>query len=250
MKIQLIGFDNELNPNYKLNLVSEIINSSDADLILFPGHTLRDEDDMVYVEGEITNDKPIVVVEMIDSCPTSCLHLHNALYLIRDGLFEDMYTSQIFANHEDINKNHILMAKLMDEIPRRQIECCGKRITILQCGETALLASAKAEGYKASFRFKDNPELNKRYEAMLASTDIFLNPIHTPQGEQGVMAQRRATLSADKRYYLSTCSLSYELSGKLKSKSLQYVWHNGEELTIKPDIHEDDGYVSRIVDID
>ena len=80
----------------------------------------------------------------------------------------------------------ILMEKLLDEIPRRQFECCGKRFTVLLCGETALLASTKAEGYKASFRFKSNQKLNKRYEQLLASTDVFLNPIHDLQGEQGL----------------------------------------------------------------
>ena len=249
MKIQLIGFDYGLNPNYKLDLVKETVNSSDADLILFPGHTLRDYDDLVYLEGNISNDKSTVVVEMIDSFPTTCLHLHNALFLIREGLFEDMYTSQIFATAKDINRNHVLMSKLLDEIPRRQFECCGKHITVLHCGETALLASDKAEGYKASFRFKDESELNERYEKMLASTDIFLNPIHDLQGEQGVMAQRRATLSSGGRYYFSTCELNEGMWGKLSSKRIQYAWYDGQELTIKPDIHEDDCYVSRVIEI-
>ena len=84
---------------------------------------------------------------------------------------------------------------------------------------------------------------------MLASTDIFLNPVHTPQGEQGVMAQRRATLSAEGRYYFLTGSLPDEKSGRLNNKSLQYAWHNGQELAVKPDIHKDDGYVSRIIEI-
>ena len=249
MKIQLIGFEYDLNPNYKLELLKDIVNGSDADLILFPGHTLRNYDDLVYVEANITNDKSTVVVEIEDSYPTSCLHIHNALFLIREGLFEEMYTGQIFATAEDINRNHVLMTKLLNEIPLRQFECCGKRITVLHCGETALLASAKAEGYKASFRFKDNTELNERYEQMLASTDIFLNPIHDLQGEQGVMAQRRATLSSDGRYYFSTCALNHEMWGKLSSKRIQYAWHDGQELTIKPDIHEDDSYVSRIIEI-
>lgn len=249
MKIQLIGFDFDLNPNYKINLVKEIVNGSDANLILFPGHTLRDYEDLVYVEGDITNEKSTVVIEMTDAYPTSCLHLHNALFLIKEGFFEDMYTSQIFATAEDINGFEILMGKLLDEMPRRQFECCGKRITILQCGETALLASAKAEGYKASFRFKNNPELNERYEQMMATTDIFLNPIHDLQGEQGIMAQRRTTLSSDGRYYFSTCELNKEMWGKLSSKRIQYAWHDGKELNIKPDMHEDDGYVSRIIEI-
>ena len=248
MKVQLIGFDALINRIHKVELVKEIINSTDADLVLFPGHTLVDEDDVDYLWQEIENEKSTVVLEVKDSFPTGCLHLHNALLLWRDYGFEDMYTSQIFATADEIKGQELLMAKLFDELPRRQVECCGKRITVLHCGETALLASTKSDGYKAGFRFKDNLDLNARYEALLASTDIFLNPIHTPQGEQGVMAQRRATLSADGRYYFSTCSLPTEMYGKLKSKSIQYAWHDGQELSIKPEIHEDE-YVSRTVEI-
>lgn len=249
MKTQLIGFDFGLNPNYKLELFKEIVNGSDADLILFPGHTLRDFDDLYYLESDLTNIKSTVVLELIHHQATSCLYLHNALFLLREGAIVDLCTSQVFAKADEIKGDEVLMAKLLDEIPRRQFECGGKRITVLQCGETALLSSSKAEGYKAGFRYKDNAKLNERYEEMLASTDIFLNPIHTPQGEQGIMAQRRATLSTDGRYYLSTCSLSEDMPGKLKSKSLQYVWYNGQELLIKPEIHKDEGYVSRMVEI-
>ena len=250
MIIQLIGFDYNLNPNYKLDIFREVVNNSDANLILFPGHTLRDDNDVCYIESDITNKKTTVVLELKDSNPTSCLHLHNALYLWKSGRFVDMLTSQVFATADDIGGNEVLMAKLLDEIPRRQFECCGKRVTVLHCGETALLASSKGEGYKASFRFKNNPELNKRYESLLASTDVFLNPIHDLQGEQGVMSQRRVTLSADGRYYLSTCALNEEMEGSYTSKRLQYVFHDGKELTIKPDIHEEDGYVSRIIRIE
>lgn len=249
MRIQLIGFDYNLNPNYKLQLFKEIVNGSDADLILFPGHTLRDLNDLYYLEPDLTNEKSVVVLELIDHRATSCLYLHNALFLVQEGIAVDLYTSQIFATADEIKRDEVLMAKLLDEIPRRQFECCGKRITILQCGETALLESTKADGYKASFRFKDNSELNKRYEEMLASTDIFLNPIHDLQGEQGVMSQRRTTLSGDGRYYFSTCELNKEMAGKFTSKRIQYAWYNGKEMTILPEIYEEEMYVSRIIEI-
>lgn len=249
MKIQLIGFDFGLKLNQKRKLFIEIVNGSDADLILFPGHTLRDLADLYNIEPDLTNEKSMVVLELEDHYPTSCLHLQTALFLVREGMPEDLCTSQIFTTANEIDGDEVLMAKLLDEIPRRQFKCGGMRITVLQCGETALLASTKAEGYKASFRFKDNVELNKRYEEMLASTDIFLNPIHTPQGRQWVMAQRRATLSADGRYYFMTGSLPQKSAGKLRSKSLQYVWHDGKELTIQPVIHEKGMYVSRIIEI-
>ena len=114
MRIQHIGFDYNLNPNHKLDLVKEIINGSDEDLILFPGHTLRNYDDLDYLEDEITNTKSTAVLEIEDTCPTSCLHLHNALFLIKEGESEEMFTSQIFATAEDINGFDILMEKIAD----------------------------------------------------------------------------------------------------------------------------------------
>ena len=131
MKIQLIGFDSIMNPIRKVKLFKEIVNGSDADLILFPGHTLRNDDDIDYLWPEIENEKSTVVLEVRDSFPTDCLHLHNALFLWRDYGFEDMLTSQIFATSREISGQERLMARLFDELPRRQFECCGKRITVL-----------------------------------------------------------------------------------------------------------------------
>lgn len=250
MKIQLVGFDFCLNPNDRLDIVKEVINRSEADLILFPGHTLRDEDDIYYLSNKLTNIKSVVVLELEEADPTSCMHTRNELYIYRDGAFSDLYSSQIFSTADDIIGNEVLMEKFFDELFRRTLECCGKMITVLQCGETALLASSKADRYKASFRFKNNDKLNRRYEQMLNSTDIFLNPIHDLQGEQGVMAQRRITLSADGRYYFSTCALNEEMANNFSSKRLQYAYFNSAALSSEPYVNSELGYVSRVFEID
>jgi len=249
MIVQLIGFDYNLNPNWKVDIFKEVVNNSDADLIVFPGHTLRDEDDLEYLEPLLSNKKSLVVLELEGSLPNNCLYLNNSLHILRKGKFEDMYTGQLFATADDIDGNEVLMEKFFDEVKRRRLECCGKRITVLHCGETALLASSKAEGYKASFRFKENKALNRMYEDLMSSTDVFLNPIHDLQGEQGIMSQRRAVLSGEGKYYFSTCALNEEMEGKYNSKRIQYIYHDGKELSITPDIHPDEGYVSRIIDI-
>ena len=79
-------------------------------------------------------------------------------------------------------------------------------------------------------------------------TDIFLNPIHTFQGHQNQISKRRAALSSGGRYYLSTASTN-KPEQSLRLKSLQYICHDGKELFIKPDIHKEEGYVSRIIEI-
>lgn len=248
MTIQLIGFD-VLSPSQKRNLFKKIVNESSADLILFPGNTFRNEADAMN-EG-IDNKHSVIITELGSASPTSCMGTTNELYIFKNGRPIDMFSCQIFATADDINQGgKTLMNKLLDELEsRRRFTCCDKSIVILQCGETALLACSKATGYKAEFRFKDDPEMNKRYEKLLSTTDIFLNPIHTVQGEQGIMNQRRITLSENGRYYLSTAALSDEMEGKLDSKRLQYIFHNGRKLTTTPYYGHNKGYVSRIISI-
>ncbi|NLZ18948.1 MAG: hypothetical protein GXY24_01585 [Bacteroidales bacterium] len=241
MKIQLISFSGDMNPNYQIASVIDIINNSEADLILFPGHTLRDENDRRYVEDSLTNKKVTAIIEMEED---GVMCSPNELFIYRKGKFEDMYTSQVFSKAEEVNGKTVLMEKLLDELPRRQFTCCEKRFTVLQCGESAIV-SDKGGG---EFQFKDNPGLNERFEKLMEETDVFLNPIHTIQGHQNHISRRRSVLSSGGRYYLSaSCTKKWEQ--ELTLKSLQYICHDGSELTIKPEVHKDERYVSRTIEI-
>lgn len=240
MKIQLISFSGELNPNYQMALIVNIINNSNADLILFPGNALRDADDRYYVEDHLTNENVTAIIEIQKD---GIMGSPNELFICREGELYDMYTSQVFSKAEHVNGNAVLMEKLLDEMTRRQFECCGKRFTVLQCGESAIV-SGKGGG---EFRFKENQTMNQRFERLMKDTDVFLNPIHTFQGRQNQISKRRSVLSSKGRYYLSAaCTESWEQD--LDLKSLQYICHDGKELTIKPEIHEE-GYVSRTIEI-
>lgn len=251
MKIQLIGFNYNLRMNKRLKIFVDIINKSNADLILFPGHTLRNEDDIDRVCKDITNTRPSVVFELKDADPTGFMHTNNELYLYKDGVFYDTYSNQHFATAQQIKNNEMLMGKLFDELPRRTLTISGKRITILQCGETSLLECKRDNDNQAEFRFADNELLNARYNEMLNSTDIFLNPIHLAQGgRQWLYNPKRITLSSNNRYYLSTSSLDKKAQGKLESKRIQYVYHNGEQVLVEPEISSDKSYVSRIIYIE
>ena len=64
MRIQLVGFDFNLNPIQKVEVFREVVNQSKADFILFPGHTLRDEDDLEYLKSRLTNKDSVVVLEL------------------------------------------------------------------------------------------------------------------------------------------------------------------------------------------
>ena len=182
---------------------------------------------------------------------TGFMHTNNELYLYKDGVFYDTYSNQHFATAQQIKNNEMLMGKLFDELPRRTLTISGKRITILQCGETSLLEGKRDNDNQAEFRFADNELLNARYNEMLNSTDIFLNPIHLAQGgRQWLYNPKRITLSSNNRYYLSTSSLDKKAQGKLESKRIQYVYHNGEQVLVEPEISSDKSYVSRIIYIE
>ena len=246
MKIQLIGFDYELNPNNKMDILVDAVNASGADLILFPGRTIRDMNDLFYAEQDITNKQSVAILEVEESMPTSCLLMHRALYMLHSGLFFDLYTSQLFETEEDIEGNEAIVDKLMDEMKRRQFACCGNRISVLLGGETALLRGA---GTDMAFRFGGNAALTRRFQGLLASTDIFLNPVGGMTEPRSITSQRLAALSADGRWCLTTGSLDRDRMGNFSDKGIQRIYHDGREVAVRPEIFAEDGYVSRTVEI-
>ena len=246
MKIQLIGFDYELNPNNKMDILVDAVNASNADLILFPARTLRDMNDLFYAEQDITNKQSVAILEVEESMPTSCLLMHRALYMLHTGLFFDLYTSQLFETEEDIEGNEAIVDKLMDEMRRRQFACCGNRISVLQGGETAIVSGT---GTSVDFRFSGNTVLSRRYQGMLASTDIFLNPVAGMTEPRSAASQRLAALSAGGRWCLTTGTLDRDRMGSFTDKGLQRIFHDGKEISVKPEIFAEEGYVSRTVDI-
>ena len=246
MKIQLIGFDYELNPNNKMDILVDAVNASNADLIIFPGRTIRDMNDLFYAEQDITNKQSVAILEVEESMPTSCLLMHRALYMLHTGLFFDLYTSQLFETEEDIEGNEAIVDKLMDEMKRRQFACCGNRISVLQGGETAILSGA---GTDMDFRFSSNAALARRFQALLASTDIFLNPVAGMTEPRSITSQRLAALSSDGRWCLTTGTLDRDHMGNFSDKGIQRIFHNGREIAVKPMVFDQEGYISRTIEI-
>lgn len=249
MIVQLIGFAYNLPARTRRCIVRDVINSSSANLILFPGHTLQDKNDVAYLKRSLVKRDLVAIFELEEGEPSSVMPTRNELMMYRDGKIEDLYTSQLFSTNDDLKGKPRLMEKFFDESPRRQFELLGKRITIIQCGENSFLVGSRENNLEAEFRFKDDPALVDRFNKMLKETDIFLNPIHPVQGEQGVMSRRRKFLSSDGRYYFSTCFLG-ENNKNLLIKSLQYAWYDGKELAIEPDKLVENRYVSRTIEIE
>lgn len=230
MKIQLVSFN--LNRRFdKAKEITSVINASNADIILFPGWTLNSVEDIDKIE--VYNKKSTVIFESKKGrvLPFSCFN--NELFCITGGNVVPLHTCQQFATSSEANSNELLVPNLIHELENnRKIIIDNRTFRIIQCGELNVLRNLQNNGNKVLFRFIDDSDLNKRFETILNETDCFLNPIHSPMGNQGKLKARRVFLSENGRGYFS---VSNSLNGNFGSKSVHYAYINGYELFRTPE---------------
>ncbi len=243
--IEIISFKINLTDKVRLNLTSKIINESTSDLLLFSGHTLDFVNDIESLREQIKNTKTEVILELKD---INSDMLRNCLYRISKGKLFSLNTNQIFATSGQIENNYELCRRLFYEFEsHRTLLINGMKILILQCGELNILKNYQNDNNRVEFRLSDDSLLNDIFENIIRTTDIFLNPIHTPMGNQGKMHKRREFLSQNEKYYFST-SNTKENSVDLSLESLQYAYHNG--LPIEPiEVKQMTNSISRIFEI-
>ena len=228
MIVQLVSYKSTLRADSKLRHTAEIINSSKADLILFAGHTLVSHYDVDELNMFIDNDKITAVIEVKENAISELNPLSNSLFLLQNGVVKDMYTYQIFRDSETIRAYPELGEHLMLELETRRIfSAANRNVSIIQCGENNILRNIQSEGNRAVFRFEDDTVLNQRFADFLNNTDIILNPIHSPMGNQAKMRKRREFFSNHNRAYFSTANFDGEES--IYNKSVQYACINGKE---------------------
>jgi hypothetical protein len=227
MKMQLISFAFGLRYNTRLNLVVDIINQSNADLILFSGYTLGLEEHVLMLKKRIVNKRITSVFELKGDGGG---YENNRQYLLSNGLVKKLRTHQLFAESNEIKNNKKLAEGFIDELIRtRHFEVNGAKVLLLLCGENNILKNKQNEGNKVVFRFNEDKQLTKRFNDIIKQTQIVLNPIHTPMGNQGKMHERRKWLSENNRYYFSA-SNTKKTNKNLHLKSLQYAYFNGEPI--------------------
>jgi hypothetical protein len=243
--IEIISFKSNLTDKVRLNLTLKIINESTSDLLLFSGHTLDFVNDIESLREQIKNTKTEVILELKD---INSDMLRNCLYRISKGKLFSLNTNQIFATSGQIENNYELGRRLFYEFEsHRTLLINGMKILILQCGELNILKNYQNDNNRVEFRLSDDSLLNDIFENIIRTTDIFLNPIHTPMGNQGKMHKRREFLSQNEKYYFST-SNTKENSVDLSLESLQYAYHNG--LPIEPiEVKQMTNSISRIFEI-
>ena len=228
MVIQLVSFKSTLRADSRLRHTAEIINSSKADLILFAGHTLASHWDIDELNTLIDNDKTIAVIEVKENAISVLNPVCNSLFLLQNGVAKDMFTHQLFSDSKNISTYRELGEHLMLELEtRRNFSAANRNVSIIQCGENNILRNIQSEGNRAVFRFDNDAIMNQRFADFLNNTDIILNPMHSPMGNQGKMRKRREFFSDNNRAYFSTANFEDEES--IYNKSVQYACINGKE---------------------
>lgn len=237
MKIELVSYVIKDHVRYepldeeRLNKVINLINSSEADLIVFAGWTLDLLDDLPILLNHITNKKTAICLEIFDESQETVNA--NKGFVIVDGEVVNVEMSQQFSTSGEVNKNDVLIKELLDKLETdRKFDVKGKSCLWLSCGELNILKNLQGKGNKVVFRSVDK-QLDARFNTLLDQSDLIINPIHSPMGNQGKMSKRREFLSAKGKVYLSTSNV-YAKKGKsndqLLSYKLQYVLKDGEQL--------------------
>ncbi|MGZ2371721.1 hypothetical protein ACXR6G_18225 [Ancylomarina sp. YFZ004] len=229
MNIQLVSYLENLSPSIKTQLTAEIYNRSNADLILYPGHTLDTSRDVAKLATKLDsrNSTALFEVKGISNW------MENCLFRIRKGQIENCYTRQLFSESKEVNNNPLCLKELLYELEKnRLLKVKGNKIRTLMCGELNLLRNYQNDNNRVDFRVDDH-KLKTTFEEILADTHIMLNPMHTPMGNQGKMAKRREYLSQNGRAYFSTCNLPQETENPIQAfanNKLQYAYLDGNEL--------------------
>ena len=245
MIVQLVSYKSTLRADSRLQHTAEIINSSKADLILFAGHTLASHRDVDELNTLLDNNRTTAVIEVKKDTKSKSLPVYHSLFLLQNGVTKDIYTHQLFTDSKTIKAYPELGEHLMLELEtRRNISTANRNVSVIQCGENNILRNIQSEGNRAVFRFEDDAILNKRFAYFLNNTDIILNPMHSPMGNQPKMRKRREFFSSNNRAYFSTAN--YVDEEAIYNKSVQYACINGKEQEpMDVEVGKRDSYIVR-----
>ena len=245
MIVQLVSYKSTLRADSRLQYTAEIINSSKADLILFAGHTLASHRDVDELNTLLDNNRTTAVIEVKKDTKSKSLPVYHSLFLLQNGVTKDIYTHQLFTDSKTIKTYPELGEHLMLELEtKRNFSTANRNVSVIQCGENNILRNIQSEGNRAVFRFEDDAILNKRFVDFLNNTDIILNPMHSPMGNQPKMRKRREFFSDNNRAYFSTANFEDEES--IYNKSVQYACINGKEQEpMNVEVGKRDSYIAR-----
>jgi len=225
MKIQLVSFGFSLTSSEKRRAFLDIFNQSNADFILFAGHTLDKIRDLDRIADKLDNLKATAFIEIMNF---GVRDITNCIFKIARNKIINCHSHQIFTDSAEINRSYFYAEQLIHELStNRSFTIKDKNIRLLVCGEINILKNIQSEDNRVEFRTKDKT-LEKKFNTILQSTDIIINPLHSPMGYQGKLLKRREFLSSNNKAYFSTANMDKE--GDLETRKLQYGFVNGKEI--------------------
>lgn len=251
MKVELVSFKHSIRTNKRVKYISEIVNQSKADLILFPGDTVNHEEDLDSLQDTIDNHHPSVLIEVrkvfVSAMVGTQKHCPN---IIQGGKAKSLFTCQLFSASDHIAKNESLAERFINELEtRRKLEVNGKKVLVLQCGERWILANTKeGNNWKSYFRFPNRPDLEDRFFKLLDQTDIILNPVHTA-GERSFYVESQAQLlSSHGRCFFYTADTGNRTE-RVDAVFNQYAYRNGIPLKELKTPNKTNDYLISLYDI-
>ncbi|RYY47083.1 MAG: hypothetical protein EOO06_13200 [Chitinophagaceae bacterium] len=230
MKVELISYTSDLDSALKLKLTKQLFNQSEADIILFPGHTIDTVKDLKHLSNSLENNHRTVA--FLELKEIGARGMTNWSFKIENNALINCNSNQQFVTSKDIEGNEQLAANLLHAINTSRLhKVKGKRVCYLICGEMNILTNIQGQDNKVVIR---SDIYKKEFDEIFRSADIILNPLHTPMGNQGKMHKRRVYFSKKQGAYFSTANLEYKKQYAeeyfKRSKSLQYAYYNGKPL--------------------
>lgn len=218
MRIQVISFKSSLESN-SVRDISEIINASDAELIVFSGAVNLRCSDITKLRSRITNRKPVAFLDARGR------DRYNSLYMLRDGKIKSLESKQMFSTSDDLKKDSSLAGEYIDELAKKRVvRVHGHKVMLMVCGENNIVVSRnpRTPEHFSEFRSKDS-SLESRFEGLIGKADIIVNPTHLINSRPWLYHERAEYFSANGRIYVMAAN-----GNDFSSPNIQYVYRDGQ----------------------
>lgn len=187
----------------RINIVSDILNEKNADFVMFSEWIFDNMDDLKKVY-QLTHNKRVTALFELNLA--SGLDGNN-LFLLQNGKIKDLKTHQIFSTPKEATEENI--ENLIRELEtHRQFVVNDKHFLILQCGENNILKTTRDKENCSEFRLSNRSDLKNRFDKVINSVDVILNPLHTKWGRFYDFSCRLYKFSERKRYGFYCCQLT------------------------------------------
>lgn len=253
MKVQLVSFPvySRLTANRhyeRVNAISKILNESTADFVMFSEHIFKDRSGLKDIEKQVHNKAITALLELNEGKGLN----GNCMYLFQNGKWRYI-DGQVFSESKEAvgsNIEELIKCLCGDyDFDDRRFTVAGKKFLIIHCGENNIL---KGSTGIAEFRMNDRPDLEERFEKLLNSVDVVLNPVHTKWGRFGNFLTRIRKFSENGRYCFSNCQMEgnqLEAARKNPAHNTTHVAMHNSELIAPIYTNEDEEYLVQTFEI-